>query len=214
MAGIGIRPEDLAALIVAISFAAGLNVYATVLTLGLLARQHWVVLPGALQTLADPWIVAASGILFAGEFIADKIPGVDLLWNLLHTFIRIPVAALLAYAAGAHLTPQERVIAAVAGGTIALLAHGSKTAVRAAVTPSPEPVSNIALSAGEDVTAIGLSWAATHHPVLAGSIAAGLAVAGVAAVVFSIRLVRRGIDAFRRRRSPTLAPAPRTDRTR
>lgn len=191
MAALGVSAGDVAALIVAVSFAAGLNVYATVLTLGLLARAHWVQLPGGLGELANPWIIGASAVLFAGEFVADKIPGIDLLWNALHTFVRVPVAALLAYAAGSHLSPEERVIAAVAGGGLALLAHGSKTALRAAVTPSPEPVSNIALSTGEDVVAVGLSWVAAHHPVIAGSVAAGLAVIAGAMVVVSVRLLRR-----------------------
>ena len=187
----GVAAGDVAALIVAVSFAAGLNVYATVLTLGLLARAHWVQLPGGLEGSANPWILGASAVLFAGEFVADKIPGFDLLWNALHTFVRVPVAALLAYAAGSHLSPEERVIATVVGGVVALVAHGSKTAVRAAVTPSPEPVSNIALSTGEDVAAVGLSWTAAHHPLLAGGVAAGLAVFAVATVAMSARLLRR-----------------------
>lgn len=201
----GVAAGDLAALIVAVSFAAGLNVYATVLTLGLLARGGWVQLPGGLEGLANPWILGASAVLFAGEFVADKIPGFDLLWNALHTFVRVPVAALLAYAAGSHLSPEERAIAAVAGGAIALLAHGSKTAVRAAVTPSPEPVSNIALSTTEDVAAVGLSWTAAHHPLIAGGVAAGLAVFAVATVVFSVRLLRRVLNRLFRRAEPGTA---------
>jgi hypothetical protein len=209
MGAIGVSAGDVAALIVAVSFAAGLNVYATVLTLGLLARAHWVVLPGGLEGLANPWIIGASAVLFAGEFVADKIPGFDLLWNALHTFVRVPVAALLAYAAGSHLSPQERVIAAVVGGALAMLAHGSKTALRAAVTPSPEPVSNIALSTGEDVVAVGLSWTAAHHPIVAGSVAAGLAVIAVAAVVVSVRLLRRAMQRLFRRDAPGLVVSGR-----
>ena len=106
-------------------------------------------------------------------------------------FVRVPVAALLAYAAASHLSPEERVLATVVGGAVAMLSHGSKTALRAAVTPSPEPVSNIALSTGEDAAAVGLSWVAAHHPLIAGGVAAGLAVASVWAVVASVRLLRR-----------------------
>lgn len=190
MSEIGVSAGDVAALIVAVSFAAGLNVYATVLTLGLLARMHWVLLPGGLETLANPWILAASAVLFAGEFVADKIPGIDLVWNALHTFVRLPMAALLAYAASSHLSPGLQVLATCAGAALAALAHGSKTTLRAVVTPSPEPVSNIALSTGEDAVAIGLSWAATHHPLLAGGVATALAVASVAVVVLSLRLIR------------------------
>lgn len=191
MGNLGVPAADLAALIVAVSFAAGLNVYATVLTLGLLARMHWVALPGGLEVLANPWILGASAALFAGEFVADKIPGIDLVWNALHTFVRVPVAALLAYAASSHLSPGLQVLATVAGAALAGLAHGSKTTLRAVVTPSPEPVSNIALSTGEDAVAIGLSWAATHHPLVAGGVAALLAVTSVTAIVLSVRLIRK-----------------------
>jgi hypothetical protein len=100
-------PSTIAALVIAASFAAGLNVYATVLTLGLLAHAHWVALPPGLETLSSWWIIGVSGTLFAVEFVADKIPGLDLLWNGLHTFIRVPVAALLAYRATTQLTPGD-----------------------------------------------------------------------------------------------------------
>src|ERR1700728_3716041 len=193
-------PSTIAALVIAASFAAGLNVYATVLTLGLLARLHWVILPPGLETLSNWAIIGVSGTLFAVEFVADKIPGFDLLWNALHTFIRIPVAALLAYRATSQLTPGMQILAAAVGGTIALAAHGSKTAARAFVTPSPEPVSNIALSAGEDVSAVGLSWLATAHPWTAAGIALGLLLVSV----FTIRWVVKALRGLWGR----LAPAP------
>jgi hypothetical protein len=163
-------PSTIAALVIAASFAAGLNVYATVMTLGLLAHVHWVALPPGLETLSNWWIIGVSGTLFAVEFVADKIPGFDLLWNALHTFIRVPVAALLAYRATTQLTPEMQVLATALGAKIALAAHGSKTAARALVTPSPEPVSNIALSSSEDVAAVGITWLATQHPWVAASI--------------------------------------------
>jgi hypothetical protein len=165
-------PGELAALLVAISFAAGLNVYATVATLGLLARADLVPLPPALQMLASWYVIGASGVMFVVEFFADKIPAFDLVWNALHTFIRVPVAALLAYKATSGLSPGTQLLATAAGGLIALAAHGGKTAVRAVITPSPEPLSNMALSMGEDVLSIGLTWLTAHHPVLASSIAA------------------------------------------
>jgi hypothetical protein len=183
-------PSTIAALIVASSFAAGLNVYATVLTLGVLARLHWVALPGGLEALQHWWVIVTSGVLFAAEFVADKIPGLDLIWNALHTFIRIPVAALLAFQASSHLSPGLQLLATATGAGIALAAHGSKTAVRAAVTPSPEPVSNIALSTGEDVAAIGLSWLVTVHPWLAAVTAAVLLVFAVAAARWVVRMIR------------------------
>jgi hypothetical protein len=152
------------ALLVATSFAAGLNVYATVATLGLLAHAGVLPLPPGLQLLSSWYVIAVSGVMFVIEFFADKIPAFDLIWNALHTFIRVPVAALLAYGATATLSPWEQLTATVAGGAIALAAHGGKTAVRAAVTPSPEPISNTSLSLGEDGIAIFLTWFATQHP--------------------------------------------------
>ena len=138
--------DQVVAAVVATSFAAGLNVYATVATLGLLARAGVLGLPPALQILASWWVIGISTALFTIEFFADKIPAFDLVWNTLHTFIRIPVAALLAYRATAALSPWEQMAATAAGGVIAFAAHGGKTAARAAVTASPEPFSNAALS--------------------------------------------------------------------
>ncbi len=181
--------EELFAVLVAISFAAGLNVYATVATLGLLAHTHWLALPHSLALLGNWWVIGASAALFAVEFFADKIPAFDLIWNALHTFIRVPVAALLAYQASSGLSPMEQAAAAAIGGTVALAAHGGKTAARAVVTPSPEPFSNIGLSLGEDGLAIGLTWLVTVHPYVAGGIALSL----VVFILIMIRLVWRAM---------------------
>lgn len=184
-------PATIAALIIAASFAAGLNVYATLLTLGVLARVHWIELPMGLELLSNWWTIGISGSMFAIEFIADKIPGFDMIWNALHTFVRIPVAALLAYHASAQLSPQMQILAAVAGAGIALVAHGSKTAVRAAVTPSPEPVSNIALSTGEDFLAVGVTWLATTHPWVGAGIACGFLILAIITVHWLAKFIRR-----------------------
>jgi len=162
--------HGLVAFLIATSFAAGLNVYATVATLGLLARTGWLPLPPSLDILTNWVVIAASCGLFLVEFVADKVPAFDLIWNALHTFIRVPIAALLAYRATAQLSPSEQMIAAAVGGAIALAAHGGKTAVRAAVTPSPEPFSNFALSLGEDGVAISLTWLAGRHPYFAAGV--------------------------------------------
>jgi hypothetical protein len=180
------------ALLVAVSFAAGLNVYATTATLGLLSRFDLLPLPAQLHLLDNRWIIAASIVLFAIEFFADKIPAFDLIWNALHTFIRVPIAALLAYAATSHLPPGEQLLATALGGVIALAAHGAKTAVRAAVTPSPEPISNIGLSFCEDALAIFLTWFATHHPYSAATIVVVL----LAIIVILIRWVIRALRAL------------------
>jgi hypothetical protein len=184
--------QELAGLVVATSFAAGLNVYATIATLGLLAQGGLVELPPALHMLTSWWVIAVSVALFAVEFFADKIPAFDLVWNALHTFIRIPIAALLAYKATAQLSPTEQLVAAAAGGVIALAAHGGKTAVRAAVTPSPEPLSNIGLSFGEDAVAIALTWFATRHPYIAAGVVLWLLVI----IVVLMRWIWRSLQAL------------------
>jgi uncharacterized protein DUF4126 len=184
--------NEIVALLVATSFAAGLNVYATVATLGLLGHFHWLSLPAQLHLLDNWWIIGASVVLFAVEFVADKIPAFDLIWNALHTFIRVPIAALLAYAATSHLSPEKQLFATVVGGLIALAAHGAKTGVRAAVTPSPEPLSNIGLSFGEDVVAISLTWFATRHPYAAAAIVCVL----LMLIVLLIRWIVRALKAL------------------
>jgi hypothetical protein len=185
-------PNEVAAALVAISFAAGLNVYATLATLGLLAHAGVLPLPPALHLITNWWVIGASLALFLVEFFADKVPAFDLLWNALHTFIRVPVAALLAYEATSQLSPEKQLIATLLGGAIALAAHGGKTAVRAAVTPSPEPLSNIGLSLGEDALAIFLTWFATQHPY----VAATLAICFLAVIILLLRWVVKAVKAL------------------
>ncbi len=170
-------PANITALIVAASFAGGLNIYATVLTLGILSRTHWVALPPGLAGVGNVWVLVACGVMFVIEFFADKIPGFDVIWNGLQTVVRIPIAGLLAYHASSQLSPQMQILATAVGAGIAFAAHSSKTLMRTAVTPSPEPFSNIALSSTEDVLAVGVTWLATNHPILAGSMALALLVA-------------------------------------
>ncbi|MFZ0948484.1 MAG: DUF4126 domain-containing protein [Candidatus Sulfotelmatobacter sp.] len=183
---------ELFAVLAAVAFAAGLNVYATVAALGLLARFGHLPLPPALQLLESWPVIAASGILFAIEFFADKIPAFDLVWSALHTFVRVPVAAFLAYGATRQLSPAQQLLAALLGAAVALAAHGGKTALRAAVTPSPEPVSNISLSLGEDVLAVSLTWLATRHPYAAATIVLVL----VAIIILLARVVIRALRAL------------------
>ena len=117
-------PQELLGLLVATSFAAGLNVYAAVATLGLLSHAGVLPLPPSLEIVSNWWVIGASGVLFLVEFFADKVPAFDLVWNALHTFVRIPVAAFLAYGATAQLSPQKQLLATLLGGGIALAAHG------------------------------------------------------------------------------------------
>jgi Domain of unknown function (DUF4126) len=186
-----IPPAELFALLAAIGFAAGLNLYATVAVLGLLARFGHLPLPPGLQLLAGWPVIIASLALFILEFFADKVPAFDLIWNALHTFIRAPVAGLLAYRATSQLSPEHQLLATLLGAAVALIAHSGKTAARAAVTPSPEPFSNITLSVGEDVLAIALTWLATRHPYVAGSLATIFVVIIVLLTRWVIRAMRR-----------------------
>ena len=186
---IDLSPHQLVALAIATSFAAGLNVYATVATLGLLAQYHVIDLPPSLALISDWWVIAGAGALFCVEFVADKLPFFDLVWNALQTFVRVPVAALVAYGATSQLSPSAQFLTAMLGAAIAFAAHGGKTAARVAVTPSPEPFSNIALSFGEDVLAVSLTWFATQYPY----VAAAIALAFVVVIVVLVRVIARAL---------------------
>jgi len=183
--------NDILTVVIAASFAAGLNVYATVATLGLLSHAHAFQLPPALNLLGSWPVILVCGVLFGIEFFADKIPVFDLLWNALNTFVKVPVATLLSYGAAQHLSPGLQIAVAALGGVIALAAHGSKLAIRTAVTPSPEPFSNMALSLAEDVAAISLTWFATRHPIMAAIIAAICLALAILAIRYLVRALRR-----------------------
>jgi hypothetical protein len=196
--------RQLFGIVVATSFAAGLNTYATVATLGLLSHAGVLTLPPSLDVLAGWPVIGAALALYAVEFVADKVPAVDLVWNALHTFVRVPAAALLSYGATTQLSLQEQLLATAIGSVVALIAHGGKTAARAAVTPSPEPFSNAALSLGEDVVAVGLTWFAARHPIAAAAIALVM----VALVLVVIRAVVRSLrSVFSRFRAAVGGPA-------
>jgi len=181
--------SELTALLVVVCFSAGLNVYATVAMLGLLSRAHVLVLPPSLHLVENWYAIAGCGVLFLVEFIGDKIPVFDLLWNAIQTFVRVPVAGLMAYAATAQFPEGERLVATLVGSLVALAAHGGKIAARAGVTHSPEPFSNAALSLGEDALVVFLMWFATRHPY----VAAGIAIVALAAIALMIRAVMRAM---------------------
>ena len=179
------------AIVVGASFAAGLNVYATVATLGLLSHTQYFQLPPALHIIGSWPVIVVCGVLFGVELFADKIPVFDLIWNALSTFVRVPVAALISFGATQHLSPGAQMMATILGGTIALAAHSGKIALRTAVTPSPEPASNIALSIGEDVGAVTLTWFATKYPVVAAIVVAICLVLVILAIRYVVRSVKR-----------------------
>jgi hypothetical protein len=184
-------PGRLTALLVAVSFAAGLNLYVTVAVLGLLGRFHVLQLPPGLSALDQTWVIALAIVLSVIEAFADKIPYVDLVWNAVHTFIRVPAAAILAYQAGNGLSPAEHALVTVAAAAIAGVAHTAKTSARVAVSATPEPFTNAALSTAEDVAAAGITWIATVHPYIGASIV-------VMALLVILLLIRRVIHGVRR----------------
>jgi hypothetical protein len=173
------------------AWLSGINLYATVLTMGLLQRFHLVRLPGDLEKLSEWWVIALAGALYAIEFIADKIPAVDSVWDAVHTFIRVPAGAILAASAFAHFDPSVRLAAMLAGGSIALGSHGAKASTRLAANTSPEPFSNIALSLVEDAATFGSAVLMAFHPVVILAIVAIF-------VVFAIWFFRRIFRAIRR----------------
>jgi hypothetical protein len=159
--------ETLATIAVALGagWASGLNAYAAVLVLGLAQRLGVVVLPHDLQVLDSPWVMGTASILFALNFLADKIPYVDSINDALQTFVRIPAGALLAYGAATGLSPEIAVVAGLLGGTLAAGTHVAKTGSRALINTSPEPFTNVLASFGEDITVIGGLALAIAHPI-------------------------------------------------
>jgi hypothetical protein len=158
------NPVETLGLALGAGFSSGLNLYATIATLGLLQRLGVIHLPPALRALAHPWVLGIAAALYVIEFIADKIPYVDTIWDAVHTLIRPPAAALLAYGAAGAAPPEWRWGAALLAGGVALTSHSTKASARAAVNTSPEPFSNWTLSLGEDVLAVWLTWMASAHP--------------------------------------------------
>jgi len=149
-----------------VAWASGINLYATVLMLGILANTGNIVLPADLQLVAAPMVMAAAGFMYLAEFFADKMPGIDTGWDAIHTFIRIPAGALLAAGAVGEVSAAAQLAAALIGGSISAGTHATKAGSRALINTSPEPFSNWAASVSEDILVIGGLWAALHYPVL------------------------------------------------
>lgn len=154
------------ALCMGVAWASGINLYAAILTLGLLGASGNIQLPPGLEILTDPMVLMAAGLMYFIEFFADKTPGVDTAWDGLHTFIRIPAGALLAAGAVGHVNPAVSLAAALVGGGLAASTHAAKAGSRVLINSSPEPFSNWAASIGEDVMVVAGLWTALHHPVL------------------------------------------------
>jgi hypothetical protein len=188
------NPIETLGLVLGAGFSSGLNLYATVATLGLLQRFGVLHLPPHLQVLSHPWVLGTALALYLVEFFADKIPYLDTIWDVAHTFIRPPAAALLAFAAAGGVAPQWRWAAALLAGGVALTSHGTKASARAAVNASPEPFSNWILSFGEDLLAVWLTWMATAHPWATTIIVVALVALSIFLLYHLFRFARRAVQ--------------------
>lgn len=199
---------DLLPLVFSSGWASGVNAYLVVLVLGLADRiGHVASIP---DTLGRTDVLAAAAALYAVEFVADKIPYVDSVWDAVHTFIRPPAAAFLSYSAFADGVPEQwKIGAALLAGTVALTSHGAKATTRAAANVSPEPVSNWTLSVAEDSIAVFLSWLAATHPVLTAGVVVALVILAVLLIWRLFRFFRQVLSRFSRRSSGA-EPAPTT----
>src|SRR5580693_6671653 len=188
------NPVETLGLALGAGFSSGLNLYATIATLGLLQRFGVIHLPASLQVLSHPWVLGIALILYAIEFLADKIPYVDSVWDAIHTVIRPPAAALVAYGAAGAAPPEWRWGAALLAGGVALTSHGTKASARAAANTSPEPFSNWTLSFGGDVLAVWLTWMATAHPWATTIIVVALVALSIFLLYHLFRFARRAVQ--------------------
>ena len=152
------------ALTMGVAWASGINLYAAILVLGIMGSTGNITLPPDLMTLTDPLIMVAAGVMYSVEFFADKIPGVDNGWDTVHTFIRIPLGALLAAAAAGDIQPSATIAVAILGGSMAASTHATKAGTRMLINSSPEPFTNWFASLGEDAAVIAGLWTALHYP--------------------------------------------------
>ncbi len=182
---------------VGFSFAAGVNLYATVAILGLASRFGWVALPAQFQAFNNDWVIGAALVMYIVEFFADKIPYFDSLWDAIHTAIRPIGGALIAVTTLGAASPATDALVALLGGAVAASSHLTKTSTRAVANASPEPFTNWALSIGEDIFVVGLGYLALQHPLVALGVAGLLLVIIALFAVVILRVARRW---FSRRR--------------
>ena len=179
------------------AWTSGINLYATVAALGIANQAQLIQLPPDLQVLSHPAVIAIACIMYVIEFFADKVPYVDSGWDVLHTFIRIPAGAILAARSLGDMNPALELAALLAGGSIALAAHGVKATTRLAINASPEPFSNWAASVTEDVAVFGSVWMMFNHPIIMMSFVAAFVALCVWLVPKLFRLAKRGFAALR-----------------
>lgn len=189
-------------------WASGINAYACVLILGLLGRFAGA--DDVPTALTSNTVLIAAGVLFAFEFVADKIPYVDSAWDAISTVIRPTIGAILAALLAGQATTLHQAVIATTGGLVALLSHTVKSSLRLAINTSPEPASNIAASSGEDIAVVGVVSLAAFHPEAALIIAAILLLLGLIGVYFAIRVIRRGYLRFKAWQEKRREPATRS----
>ncbi|HEY8122201.1 MAG TPA: DUF4126 domain-containing protein [Myxococcota bacterium] len=169
----------------------GLRVYGTVAALGWLQRYGVLDLPGPLEVLGATPVVLLASALYVAEFVADKVPAFDSVWDAVHTFVRVPAAALLAFAALGDAPEAWRASASLLAGGVALSVHGLKSGARLAVNASPEPFSNWGLSLAEEISFAGIVYLVIAHPVASIAVAGVLLLAGIALMFWIARTIRR-----------------------
>ncbi len=179
------------------AWTSGINLYATVAALGIANLAQLIQLPPDLQVLSHPAVIGIACTMYMIEFFADKVPYVDSGWDVLHTFIRVPAGAILAARSLGDMNPALELTALLAGGSIALAAHGFKATTRLAINASPEPFSNWAASVAEDITVFGSLWMIFHHPIVMMSLVAGFLALMVWLVPKIFRLAKRGFQTLR-----------------
>ena len=188
------------------AWTSGINLYATVAALGIAQAAGLVHLPPGLEVLANPAVITVAVVMYFVEFFADKVPYVDSGWDALHTFIRVPAGALLAARALGPTDPALEVVAALAGGSVALAAHGTKAATRLAINTSPEPFTNWAASITEDIIAVAGVWAAFQHPYVMLALVLGFLALAIYLVPKILRALRSLFQKLFGRRSETISP--------
>ena len=198
------------------AWTSGINLYATVAALGIARQMELIQLPQNLEVLAHPAVIAIACFMYIIEFFADKVPYFDSGWDALHTFIRVPAGAILAARALGDMNPALELAAMLAGGSIALAAHGAKATTRLAINASPEPFTNWAASVTEDVAVLGGIWLIFNNPILMVIFVIGFVGLGVWFTPKIFRLAKRGFQALRvrlggskpDRTAPSVGPPP------
>lgn len=196
----GMDMAGLAALAAALGWASGIRLYLVVFLTGLAGFMGLIPLPSGLHLLQHPAMLAGSGFMLFVEFFADKIPGVDSLWDMVHTVIRVPAGAALAAGVFGADSAMMGTVAALLGGTLAATAHATKATTRAAINTSPEPFSNVAMSLVEEGSVMGMMWLATNHPLIFGVVLCIVLALSVVLIVVLIKflkaIIRRAADFF------------------